>query len=340
MFNFNDYTFAYGKPKTFGSIKASPEDFKVDEVLGFELTGEGEHLFLCVEKRGLNTEELVKALARTLGKSEKCISYAGLKDRQALTTQWLCIHCPGEEITEPELLQGQGWRVIEAKRHLKKLKTGALAANDFTLVLSDLSENLEIEERLQLIQSTGVPNYFGPQRFGYEGQNLVKAESVLLGGAKVKNRFLRGIYYSAARSFLFNKILDERIKSGSWAKALTGDVMQLAGTNSIFSVEIPDEIIDERIVNFDLSPAAPLWGKGQERASMDALILQEEALAEYKPWCDALERHGLERAYRALKLQVDKLSWTWRDKDLILEFRLVAGSYATSVIRELMITNP
>ena len=339
MFDFNSYPFAYGKPKASGLLKTSVEDFKVDEVLGFELTGEGEHLFLRIEKEGLNTEEVVKALATTLGKSEKSISYAGLKDRQALTTQWLCVHCPGEEIEEANLLQGQGWRVIESRRHLKKLKTGALAANEFRLILRELSEKFDVEERLEQIKLTGVPNYFGPQRFGYEGQNLLKAQSVLLGGGKVKNRFLRGIYYSAARSFLFNKILAERVEAKNWDKALSGDVMQLAGSNSIFSIELPDEMIATRLQNFDLSPAAPLWGKGQERASLEALNLQELALADYKPWCEALEHKDLERAYRSLRLQVEELTWAWKDdKTLNLKFRLVAGSYATTVVRELINT--
>ncbi|CDZ78709.1 tRNA pseudouridine synthase D [Legionella massiliensis] len=337
MFNFAELPYAYGQPHSTGTLKAAPEDFRVDEVLDFELTGEGEHLFLRVEKRGLNTEELVKAIARTLGKSEKNISYAGLKDRQALTTQWLCVHCPGEEIASPELLQGQGWRVLESKRHLKKLRTGALAANDFILTLRELTDKLAIESRLLQIQATGVPNYFGPQRFGYEGQNLIKAEAVLLQGLKIKNRFLRGIYYSAARSYLFNLILAERVKGSSWNHALAGDVMQLAGTNSIFSIEVPDEVIYKRLVEFDISPAAPLWGRGQERAGLDALAIQQEVLSSYKDWCQALEQQGLERAYRPFMLQVENLQWDWQDDaTLNLRFRLVAGSYATSVVRELI----
>lgn len=336
MFNFNELAFAYGKPLAKGQIKASPDDFKVDEILGFDLTGEGEHLYLQIEKKGLNTEEVLKALARCLGKPEKSISYAGLKDRQALTTQWFCVHCPGEEITTPDLLNGEGWRVIESKRHLKKLKTGALAANDFTIVIRDIDNCQEVENHLLQIQKAGVPNYFGQQRFGHDNQNVVKARSMLLDGVRVKNRFLRGIYYSAARALLFNWTLSERVKTQSWAKPLAGDVMQLAGTNSIFSVEIPDEVIQARVTSFDISPAAPLWGRGQERASSDALEQQERALHEFKPWCEALECHGLERAYRPLMLQVEKMKWIWQANLLCLQFRLTAGSYATSVIRELL----
>ncbi|KTC85597.1 MULTISPECIES: tRNA pseudouridine(13) synthase TruD [Legionella] len=336
MVDVKELPFAYGKPQIKGSLKSTPEDFKVDEVLGFELTGEGEHLFLRIEKRGLNTEELVKSLARTLGKSEKAISYAGLKDRQALTTQWLCVHCPGQDLPESNLLQGQGWRVLESKRHLKKLKTGTLAANDFSLVLRDLTESSEVEARLAQIKSFGVPNYFGPQRFGYEGQNLIKAKDLLLANLKPKNRFLRGIYYSAARAFLFNQILSKRVSLGNWNKAISGDVLQLAGSNSIFTVEILDDAIPARVSQFDISPAAPLWGRGEDRTSKEAFGIQDEALADYKAWCEALEKQGLERAYRSLILQVENLNWHWEGEALHLSFRLTSGSYATSVVRELM----
>lgn len=339
MFDFNDLAFAYGKPQATGTMKTSAEDFKVNEELGYELSGEGEHLYLRIEKKGLNTEELVKTLARTLGKSEKSISYAGLKDRQALTTQWLCVHCPGEEIADTDKLAGEGWRVIDSKRHIKKLKTGALAANNFNLVLRDIKGQQEVENRLQQIRLGGVPNYFGVQRFGYDGQNLVKADAVLCGNMKVKNRFLRGIYYSAARAFLFNLILSARVRTENWNTALAGDVMQLAGKNSIFSIEIPDELIQTRIGEFDLSPAAPLWGSGQERASGDVLAQQERVLNNYKSWCEALESHGLERAYRPLILPIEDLLWNWQDDRLNLSFRLTSGSYATSVVRELIQLN-
>lgn len=339
MFDFNQFSFAYGKPQNSGTLKASAQDFKVNEVLGFDLTGEGEHQFLLIEKKGLNTEELIKALARSLGKSEKTISYAGLKDRQALTTQWIGIHCPGEEIIGVDTLQGDGWRVLEAKRHLKKLKIGGLAANDFIITLRDIEPNEVLEERLAMIKTCGVPNYFGPQRFGFQGQNLVKAKSVLLDGLKIKNKFLRGIYYSAARSFLFNRILSERVKAANWNQALIGDLMQLAGKNSIFPIDQVDEQIQTRITDFDLSPAAPLWGKGEERVRGDALHFQELGLKDYESWCLGLEKQGLERAYRALILAVENLSWIWQDNSLLLQFRLRAGSYATSVIRELIATD-
>jgi len=332
----NNLAFALGKPAATGTIKTFPDDFKVNEILGFELNGEGEHLYLLIEKRGLNTEELVNVLARAIGKSPKIISYAGLKDRQAVTTQWLSIHCPGEEI-DVSSVSGEGWRIIDSKRSLKKLKTGALQGNAFTLVIRNIEGKDEVEQRLHKINEIGVPNYFGLQRFGHNGQNLVKAKEVLLENKKIKNRFLKGIYYSAARSYLFNLILSARVSQGNWNKALAGDVMQLGGTHSIFNVEEPDEVINKRITTFDISPAAPLWGKGEERVTADALSSQTKAIAEYTAWMQALENHGLERAYRSMVLAVSNLKWCWEKDSLEINFDLPAGSYATSVVQELLI---
>lgn len=337
MFDYTQLAFAFGKPQSIGSIKQSPDDFKVDELLGFELSGEGEHQFLLIEKRGLNTEELIKSLARLTGYLEKNISCAGLKDRQAVTRQWISIHCPGHAIDNANELCGNGWRVIESNRHIKKLKTGALIGNKFRLVIRDIVGKEDIEARLQRIKQYGVPNYFGNQRFGFDGQNVIKAKSMLLDGVKIKNRFLRGMYYSAARSFLFNLILSERIKIGAWNKALPGDIMQLGGKNSIFPIEIPDDLIHSRVQSFDISPASPLWGRGRDSADGEALIVQQQALAGFDDWCHALEQHGLERGWRALMLAVNHLTWQWQnDTVLSLSFTLTSGSYATSVIRELL----
>jgi len=338
MYDPVDLAFAYGAPIASGVFKASTDDFKVDERLGFELSGAGEHLFLRVEKRGLNTEELVKRLAMTLNKPVKSISYAGLKDRLALTTQWLSVHCPGEDIPDASSLEGNQWRVIQSGRHLKKLKKGGLESNLFTMVLRDLTHHEDIEHRLACIKAHGVPNYFGPQRFGHHGQNIQKAEDMLLKGKRVKDRFLRGLYYSTARSFLFNRILSERVAHRNWNRVIPGDVVQLAGTHSVFCATTPDHAMQERATNHDLSPASTLWGKGNELVRCDALIMQQTSLTDLEPWCRALEQHELIRAYRAHVLCAQHMTWVWQDANLVLSFELTAGSFATSVLRELIAT--
>jgi tRNA pseudouridine13 synthase len=152
----------------------------------------------------------------------------------------------------------------------------------------------------------------------------------------VKDRFLRGLYYSTARSFLFNHILSKRIVTGNWNQALAGDVLQLAGTHSIFSIENPDEAMITRINQHDLSPASVLYGKGRDRASLDALFIQQEALKNLQAWCVALEQHGLEKGYRANILLPLNLSWAWKPEGLAVSFELPVGAYATSVLREMV----
>ncbi|KTD45312.1 hydrogenase [Legionella quinlivanii] len=331
--------YAYGQPASRGILKQYPEDFIVNEILGFDLTGEGEHLFLFIEKRTINTEDVAREIARELKLSPRAVSYAGLKDRQALTRQWFSIHLPGKNNLNIELPQGEQWKILNTQRHNKKLKTGALDGNQFQLILRDIHIEDKIEERLAAIAANGVPNYFGEQRFGNNGQNLYKAEQLLFADMKVKNPFLKGMYYSAARAYLFNRILDYRIGKGNWNQAVAGDVMQLAGTHSVFHCDSPDEIIQQRIKAFDISPAGALWGGGNNRVTDSALALQQEALADLLSWCEALEAHKLEIAYRAFILQVKDMRWEWlSEKELFLEFALTSGSYATSVIRELLLT--
>lgn len=337
MYDLNHLAFAYGKPSATGLFKDSSEDFRVDEILGFEPSGEGEHLFLHIEKKGLNTEELVKSVARLLEKSVKQISYAGLKDKNAITTQWLSIHCPGEEIPNANELQGPGWRVLQSQRNLRKLRIGALTGNRFKLIIREISDPSQVEARLLLIKQHGVPNYFGAQRFGYQGQNLIKAEEMLFKKKRIKDRFLKGLYYSTARSFLFNRILDVRVTHQNWNVALLGDVMQLNGTHSIFPYHVADETIPQRIVARDISPASVLWGRGKDLVILDALAFQQRGLQGFEPWGEMLEEQGVERAYRANVLHVNDLAWEWQDHMLTMHFTLPAGAYATSVLRELIV---
>jgi len=328
---------AYGAPQAKAIFKQSPEDFKVDEVLGFELTGEGEHLFLHMEKMNLNTEQLAGILAQAFEVPKKAVTYAGLKDKFAVTTQWFNVHLPGKIIDDLTFLNGDNYRLLQAKRHSKKLKIGYLKGNNFFIRLKDVQgDKKELEDRLNHIKSKGVPNYFGEQRFGHQGQNLVKAKEVLLNNKKVKNKFLRGIYYSAARAFLFNQVLARRLVLYSWPKAINGDVLQLAGSHSFFHAQDIDDEIENRIQQFDISPAGPLWGEGKLQITDLALQELEKALESWQSWCDALESQRLKLAYRPFILVVEKMEWQWRQEDLELTFFLPAGAYATSVLRELI----
>jgi len=329
----NALSFAYGPPIASGVIKTNPHDFCVEENLGFELTGEGEHLFLLIEKTLLNTEDMVKIISKSLHIPQKSISYAGLKDKHAKTTQWFSLHLPG--IANPSLndFHADNFRILEAKRHNKKLKIGALKGNNFIIRISDfVYDEKELMGRIDLVRAHGVPNYFGSQRFGHQGNNLERAKGLLLDNKKIKDRHLRGIYYSAARSFLFNQIVSSRVEANNWNSPVDGDVMMLAGTHSIFEIDVIDAEINRRIAEHDIFPAAPLWGKGKELLHKDALRYQTLALEPWHEWCEALEQHGLQKLYRSMVLIPEDLKLT----NDIFSFSLPTGAYATTVLRELL----
>lgn len=332
-----DWPHLCGRPKSTATFKLTPEDFQVNEFFEGEFSGEGEHIVLKIEKRGLTTEEVVKSLARLINKPVRLISYAGLKDRQALSTQWLSVHAPGEEIEGIEKLEASGWRVLESTRHNKKLRPGFLTGNHFVVKLRNVSDEQDLVARIEQIKVTGVPNYFGEQRFGREGGNLIKAEEMLVHGRKVKDRFLKGMYYSAARSWLYNLILAKRVTEQNWNVPLVGDVMQLQGSNSIFVIDEVDEQLISRVKEKDVSPASPLPGKGKNMVKGKASELIQELYADWKPWLTGLEEHGLEEAWRSNILHVDQFECNFESDTAELSFTLPAGTYATGVLRELVV---
>lgn len=332
-----DWPRAYGIPNATATFKLFPEDFQVNELFEGQFSGEGEHIVLKIEKRGLTTEEVVKSLARLISKPIKLISYAGLKDKQALTTQWLSIHAPGEIINGIETLEAPGWKTLECTRHNKKLRPGFLSGNYFTITLRNVANETDLIHRIEQIKLKGVPNYFGEQRFGRDGGNLIKAEEMLVQGRKVKDKFLKAMYFSAARAWLYNLILSRRVKDSSWNQPLSGDVMQLSGSNSIF---ITDKNMDEqllkRISEKDISPACPLPGKSKNLVKGSALQIINKVYAEWSAWLDGLEKNGLEEAWRANILHAKQIEYTIKQDTLELSFVLPAGSYATVILRELV----
>jgi tRNA pseudouridine13 synthase len=330
-----DWPRVYGMPKSTAIFKLIPDDFQVNEYFAAPFSGEGEHILLRIEKKGITTEELVKSLAKMINKPIKLISYAGLKDRQARTTQWLSIHAPGEEIVGIEKLKTANWRVLECTRHHKKLRPGFLTGNHFVIHLRKVSNAEDLIKRIEQIKYSGVPNYFGDQRFGRAGNNLFNAEEMLVKKKKVKDRFLRGMYFSAARSWLYNLILAERVKEDSWNKPLAGDVMQLSGSNSIFVIDSIDSNVLQRIYEKDISPASPLPGKGKDKVSGRPLEIINQIYADWSSWLIGLQQNDLEEIWRANILHVNDMECRIEDSNALLSFTLPAGAYATTMMREL-----
>jgi Uncharacterized conserved protein len=239
---------AFGEPLLQARIRSKPEDFRVDEIDAFEAHGEGEHLLLTVEKRGLNTAEVARRLARWAGIGEVGIGYAGLKDRHAVTTQRFSVHLPKRVAPDLATLQDESLQVRHSVWHNRKLPRGALAGNRFTLVLRQVQgDRAQVDERLAQIAARGIPNWFGEQRFGRGGGNIAQALA-MFGGQRVK-REQRSILLSAARSELFNRVLSRRVEQGSWERGLDGEVWMLAGSRSVFGPEPMSEELAKRLAH-------------------------------------------------------------------------------------------
>jgi len=333
----SNWAYAYGVPNATAQFKAEHDDFCVYEHLGYELTGEGEHVYAYIEKRGLTTQELLKELSRELQLSPRLFSTAGMKDKQGVTRQWVGIHVPGRSLPALDTLHSPQYKILTHTRHNKKLKTGNHSHNEFVIRLREVSDKAMLQERLDNIAQWGVPNYFGEQRFGHQGQNMEKAHQFLFHQIKVKSPFLRGMYYSAARSFLFNHILSRRVADKLWRVVLEGDVLQLMGRQSLFCQEDALLQLQARVDANEISPAAPLFGRGKELVQKEALRLQEQAIAPYQDWCQALDEHDLTRTHRAMILFAQNLVANWEGDDLMVSFDLPKGAYATALMRELVV---
>jgi tRNA pseudouridine13 synthase len=334
--HFSSLPHALGVPNTIGEIKREPGDFRVDEVLGFELTGEGEHCFLLIEKTGANTEFVARRLAQFAGLGKMAVSFAGLKDRQGCTRQWFSLHIPGKTTPDWSLLDIPGVEVLSITRHNRKLKRGALRDNAFELLLREIvGAREEVEERLERIRCLGVPNYFGPQRFGHDDGNLLQAHA-LFRGESSPGRHLRGIYLSAARSWIFNQVLAKRVGESTWDQALFGDVFMFSHSHSFFKAD-PGAEIDARLNTLEIHPSAPLWGRGELDSTGEVAKLESAIAEEHLLFRQGLERAGLEMGRRPLRVPVSELQWDWLKEDVLrLRFQLPAGSYATSVLREIL----
>ncbi|MGE4407714.1 tRNA pseudouridine(13) synthase TruD [Pseudomonas sp.] len=328
---------AHGEPCGSAVLKAGAEDFQVDEVLDIPLSGEGEHLWLWVEKRNLNTEEAARRIARAAGVPLKMISYAGLKDRQALTRQWFSLHLPGKADPDLAAAENESLAILQRTRHQRKLQRGAHSANGFTLRLTELhGEHAALDARLERIKARGVPNYFGLQRFGHEGGNLHGARDFAARGELPLQRNLRSRLLSAGRSYLFNRVLAERVAEASWDRAQPGDLLAFTDSRSFFPAG-EAECNDPRLAILDLHPTGPLWGSGESPASGGIQALEQHVAAAEPAIANWLAQAGMKHERRILRLPIGGLSWHYPEPDILqLEFVLPTGCFATAVVRELV----
>jgi tRNA pseudouridine13 synthase len=299
------------------TLKRLNEDFIVTELPLQSPSGEGEHLWLDIEKNGANTAFVAQQLAEATRVQDVDVGYAGLKDRYAITRQWFSIYLPKGETPDLTRLQHPEFSVLSQSRHVKKLRRGDLQGNRFRIVLRDVTgERDAIEANLEVVASHGVPNYFGAQRFGHGGGNVEQGRAMLAREIRVRNPKKKGIYLSAVRSFVFNEVLALRIQQGLWGKALPGDVMDPAGR-----------------------PTGPLWGRGRVITTDQAQALENGVAERHATLCGGMEYAGLDQERRALVASPADMSWEWPQVDrLVLAFSLPAGNYATSVLNEILLT--
>ncbi|PLA73544.1 tRNA pseudouridine(13) synthase TruD [Hydrogenovibrio sp. SC-1] len=328
--------YAYGKPEATATLKADPSDFDVTEQIAYQLSGAGEHLWCWVEKVGQNTDWVAKQIAKWAGIAPREVGVAGKKDRQAITRQWMSCHLPGRADPSPETLDVAGVRILKTIRHHRKLQTGGLSGNRFQLTLRDVSADVAVlDARLQTLRDNGVPNYFGEQRFGQAFQNLQKATALFEGQIKSPKRHQKSLYISAARSWIFNEILSQRVDQATWDRAIDGDVFQLEASQKWF-VDDGDVQLAQRVLDGDLHPTGALIGRGQLPSQLEALQLEQTIIDQHPIWQAGLEKLGLKQERRALRVLPKKMNWAWVDSEtLSIGFELPAGSYATMVIREL-----
>ena len=333
-----EWPYTYGGPSGVGNIKVEPDDFIVEECLSFEPEGKGEHVFLHIEKIGENTEYIARLLARHAGVRQRDIGYAGLKDRHGRTRQWFSVWLPGQENPDWSALESDHLKILNCIRHARKLKRGVLAGNRFSLLIRNWQGDFKTaEQQLQHIKHHGFPNYFGEQRFGHQGRNIDKALA-MFGGIRVKPE-QRSIYLSAARSYLFNLILAERVASKTWNTGLPGDVFNLNQSNSHFQADVIDQNLQERLMQGDIHPTGLLWGKGNSSTSAEVLKLEQAIIADHPTLADGLLKAGLEQDRRALRVIPENISWQLETDNLRLSFSLPAGSYATTLLREIVNTS-
>jgi tRNA pseudouridine13 synthase len=343
---------AFGAALSRGRLRAQPEDFVVDEDLGFAPSGAGAHVLVRVRKRGANTEWVAREIARHARCRPGDVGFAGMKDRHAVTTQWFSVPSPrgaayvGDTIALLTGAKGEGYEVLEAHAHAKKLPRGALAGNRFAILVRDVaarsgtvegahadasSMDAALAARVTAIARDGLPNFFGPQRFGREGANLRKISPDV---SAIHPRE-RTYVLSAARSLVFNAVLTERVKDGSWCRLEAGDVANLDGKGSVFPVDAVDDGLTARIAALDVHPTGPMWGQGELLSQGRVRELEQRVGGELAEACELVIAAGMNQERRALRLAVRELGWERQGSDVLVSFWLTKGSFATPVLNEI-----
>ncbi|MBY0232723.1 MAG: tRNA pseudouridine(13) synthase TruD [Gemmataceae bacterium] len=317
-----------------GRIKASPEDFEVEEIPAYLPTGEGAHLFLWVQKTGMGAEFFQRRLARILGVPAEDIGTAGLKDRHAVTRQWVSVPASAEPRVKD--LDGEGVLVLSVSRHPNKLRPGHLHGNRFRVLVREPTAPDALPPLLERLRSHGLPNFYGPQRFGRDGETLQVGLDLMRGDAGRVSGFLRRLALSAVQSAVFNHVLANRLADGLLRRVVAGDVMKkwpFGGMFNAADLSAEQARLDAR----ETVPTGPMFGKKMFPALDEAAKREETVLAEAGLEREAFSGFGkmLSGTRRYLLVHPGDLSATIEPEGVRLSFSLPAGSYATVLAGEL-----
>ncbi|VAW51875.1 tRNA pseudouridine(13) synthase [hydrothermal vent metagenome] len=348
-----DYSFqrVYQTLNISANIKSQPEDFIVEENIDIDFSGDGEHCWLYIKKRECNTDWVAQQLTKYCQVKKLAVSYAGLKDRHAVTSQWFSVQLPGKPTPDWAAFEAffsanasaagsnENIQVLKSFRHNRKLQRGALKSNTFKVTLRQLSDASEemfasLIKRCAKITNKGVPNYFGSQRFGRGFNNLDQAEKFFLAPRRKIAKHKRSLYLSAARSWMFNRILSERIEQNVWDTKLAGDVFMLDKKSACFVDDASAEI-DQRLARKEIHPTAILWGEGDAMVTSQAAELESEIINQFPIYRDGLIAARLQSQRRACRVIPMNLECSRLKDDFIVSFTLPPGCYATMVLAEI-----
>lgn len=333
----SNFSWLYGKPIATGKLKQLPEHFIVKEELGFSFTGKGEHLMVKIRKTGENTKYVANELAKFCGVKSKDISWAGLKDRHAVTEQWLSVHLPKSDHLKFALFEAThpGVEILEMTRHNKKLRPGDLLGNSFQLIATEVTDMDDVLARLEKVKLTGVPNYFGAQRFGHEGNNVTEARRWGRENVRTRDNTKRSFYLSAARSWIFNHIVSQRITEGYFSQPVDGDIL-LDQNDRIANENVTSEESIQKIQNGELSISAALAGDNQLPTTDKALVFEQPQLDAEPDLMALICGNRMRHERRSVELHPENLAWSSEGDTLTLSFSLTSGSFATVIVRELL----
>jgi tRNA pseudouridine13 synthase len=332
-------------PGVGGVLRAAPEDFVVEEVPLYEAQGDGQHLYINLTKVGLTTKEVQIGLERLFGLKKGDVSFAGMKDKRARTTQTFSLsvgHKP------PDFAETAGAKVEAnlpvtvnwVRFHRNKLKPGHLLGNRFEIRIRELalapSEALaRAEQIVQRLKTHGVPNYFGSQRLGAGGANARQGWAILHGEREKRDRWLQRFLISAYQSYLCNRYLAARLERGLFEQLLAGDVAKKYATGGMFDV-VDAAAEQPRYAAQEISFTAPLYGPRMWAAQAQAGELEDEVLRRAQVTLDDFARVHVEGTRRMGRLLVTDLALAADGQDLVLRFELRKGAFATTVLREVM----